>query len=141
VERIQMSFLKRRIYSVIAYIERALPTKVIFLYRRTVAHNKVIAYLTKKRFRAANKMDRYMSLHLPKRSGYFVEVGGYDGLIQSNSKYFELFRNYTGILIEPNPKSFELAKLNRTKNTICIQAACVSNSFQNSFVDFIGGGW
>jgi FkbM family methyltransferase len=38
-----------------------------------------------------------------KRNGFFIEAGGYDGEDMSNSLFFELERNWTGILIEAIP--------------------------------------
>lgn len=36
-----------------------------------------------------------------KRGGTFVDVGAYDGITGSNSLYFEHWRDWTGLLIEP----------------------------------------
>lgn len=41
-----------------------------------------------------------------KRNGFFIESGGYDGEVFSNSLFFELKRNWTGILIEPIPSLY-----------------------------------
>lgn len=46
-----------------------------------------------------------------KDSGFYVEVGADDGENYSNSLFFEVFRNWRGILIEPNQESF--AKMKR----------------------------
>lgn len=43
-----------------------------------------------------------------KRNGFFVEAGGYDGETFSNSLYFELEREWTGLLIEPVPSLYQL---------------------------------
>ena len=48
-----------------------------------------------------------------KRDGVFVDVGGYDGVTGSNTLFFEVFRNWTGILIEPSPNQLERAKAAR----------------------------
>ena len=42
-----------------------------------------------------------------KRDGFFIECGAYDGEAFSNSLLFELERNYSGILIEPNFKAYK----------------------------------
>ena len=41
-----------------------------------------------------------------KTNGFFVECGTFDGEIFSNTLLFELKRNWTGLLIEPNRKSY-----------------------------------
>lgn len=38
-----------------------------------------------------------------KRGGTFVDVGGYDGVTGSNTFFLELFRGWTGVLVEPVP--------------------------------------
>jgi hypothetical protein len=48
------------------------------------------------------------------QNGFFIECGAFDGEFLSNSLFFELKRNWTGLLIEPNHDSFEaLRKRNR----------------------------
>eukprot|EP00095_Tigriopus_kingsejongensis_P001337 maker-scaffold1057_size73593-snap-gene-0.26 protein:Tk01337 transcript:maker-scaffold1057_size73593-snap-gene-0.26-mRNA-1 annotation:"hypothetical protein DAPPUDRAFT_224483" len=49
-----------------------------------------------------------------KRNGFFIEAGAYDGEIFSNSLFFEIKKNWTGLLVEPNPDAFHaMSKLNR----------------------------
>ena len=38
------------------------------------------------------------------KNGFFIEAGGYDGLSGTNSLLFELKHNWTGLLVEPQPK-------------------------------------
>ena len=45
-------------------------------------------------------VDRLLS---GRRDGFFVECGAVDGEVKSNSLFFELKRNWTGLLIEANP--------------------------------------
>jgi len=35
--------------------------------------------------------------------GFFIEIGSYDGESLSNTLFFEMRRNWTGLLIEANP--------------------------------------
>ena len=44
------------------------------------------------------------------RNGFFIEAGAYDGEVFSNTLFYELKQNWTGLLIEPNPDAFELLK-------------------------------
>ena len=48
-------------------------------------------------------MDRVLERHLPGEGGFFVEAGAYDGFIQSNTYWFERFRGWRGVLVEPVP--------------------------------------
>jgi hypothetical protein len=57
-------------------------------------------------------------------NGFFVECNANDGEVNSNSLFFEMKRNWTGILIEPNQAAIaELVKKNRkvNKKTIYIE--------------------
>ena len=38
---------------------------------------------------------------------FFIEAGAYDGEIYSNTLLFEVERNWTGLLVEPNPVLFQ----------------------------------
>lgn len=40
-----------------------------------------------------------------KNGGVFVDVGGYDGVTGSNTLYFEQFRGWHGLLVEPVPSN------------------------------------
>jgi len=64
-----------------------------------------------------------------KRNGFFIELGANDGLTQSNTAFFEFYRDWKGILIEPSFKGYKLCLENRPKS-ICINKGCVSNDYQ-----------
>jgi FkbM family methyltransferase len=51
-----------------------------------------------------------------KKNGIYIELGALDGVLFSNTKFFEDTLNWTGILIEPHPDKFELLKVNRPNN-------------------------
>lgn len=40
--------------------------------------------------------------------GFFVEVGAYDGEMNSNTLYLELELGWTGLLIEPDDQNFDI---------------------------------
>jgi hypothetical protein len=63
------------------------------------------------------------------KNGIFIELGAHDGIIQSNTAYFEYKYNWSGILIEPSFNQYELCKINR-KNSIVLNYACVSNDYK-----------
>lgn len=54
--------------------------------------------------------------------GVFLEIGGYDGVTYSNTKFFEDVLNFKGILIEPVKSQFDKLVQNRKKN-ICLNCA------------------
>ena len=60
-----------------------------------------------------------------KRNGFLIEAGAYDGEFQSNSLFFEMQRNWTGLLIEPVPSFFEKI-LTKNRKMFKINA-CIAN--------------
>ncbi len=92
-------------------------------------NNRIIAVILNYRYFGLNKIDRKLRRFLSNRNGFFIELGANDGLKQSNTKYFELFRGWSGILIEPEPNNFHLIKNNRSQNSKSFHAACVSFDF------------
>jgi FkbM family methyltransferase len=59
-------------------------------------------------------------------TGFYVDVGAFDGIHLSNTYLFEL-EGWTGICIEAHPAYFELLVQNRPDST-CIHAACVGKA-------------
>lgn len=53
---------------------------------------------------------------LNKRNGIYIELGALDGVLYSNTKFFQDTLNWSGILIEPHPNKFNLLKNNRPNN-------------------------
>lgn len=49
-------------------------------------------------------------------NGIFVEIGAYNGIDHSNTKFFEDNLNFTGMLIEPHPMIFNELIKNRPKS-------------------------
>jgi FkbM family methyltransferase len=55
---------------------------------------------------ALHDLDRKLEHYLPEEGGFFVEAGANDGYLQSNTYYFERFKGWTGVLIEPIPELY-----------------------------------
>ena len=67
------------------------------------------------------------------RNGFFIEAGAYDGEISSNTLFFELKQNWTGLLVEPNPDVFQMLNV-KVKWLTCISATntyCVAKNWPN----------
>ena len=56
--------------------------------------------------------------------GTYLELGALDGVRFSNSHLFEFGSGWSGVLIEPNPKSFKALQTNRPKNRLHNVAVC-----------------
>jgi FkbM family methyltransferase len=65
----------------------------------------------------------YEKFFIGKTDGVFVDIGAYNGIALSNTKFFEEI-GWTGICIEPLPEVFEELKMNR--KTVCIRG-CISD--------------
>jgi FkbM family methyltransferase len=51
-----------------------------------------------------------------KKNGTYIELGALDGVLYSNTKFFEDSLNWKGILIEPHPEVFKYLQINRPNN-------------------------
>jgi len=98
--------------------------------------------LSKELFRQGSTGLDYLDLRLieaiaPKKNGYFVELGAYDGVQQSNTYKLQRKFGWTGLLIEPSPRRFIECVENRSfgnrPEMRC--AACVPFDFQHGFVE------
>ena len=45
-----------------------------------------------------------------KKKGTYIELGALDGVLYSNTKFFEDVLGWKGILIEPHPEKFKYLK-------------------------------
>ena len=81
-----------------------------------------------------NQPDKIIEILGGRRDGFFIECGAADGQRNSNTLYLELFYNWTGLLIEANPKYFtELLEKNRNAYLV---NACLSPSKHPQKVEF-----
>ena len=72
-----------------------------------------------------------------KRGGTFVDVGGYDGLTGSNSLFFEHWRGWTGVLVEPVPAQLERAQA--VRSCPCLGLAVAATDGQADFIEITEG--
>lgn len=78
-------------------------------------------------------VDKYLNA---KTKGVFLDIGAHDGVHLSNTLFFEQSREWKGICIEPNPRTFQRLKNNR--NCICIEAAISNKEGRVQFLDLEG---
>jgi len=92
----------------------------------------------KTKYYSEYKQDRYLDTEIfsGKQNGTFVDVGASDGILYSNTYFFEKWRNWSGICIEPRPVEF--AKLIKNRTSAC-ENFCISNSGKpETFAEFTG---
>jgi FkbM family methyltransferase len=70
-------------------------------------------------FHSETGQDRFVAELIPGRDKTFVEFGALDGLLDSNSLYFEQEMGWSGLLIEANPSAFEALQRNRPDAKVC----------------------
>ena len=102
-----------------------------------VLSNRTTARIFGRKYFGLNKLDAKLEQFIDYEEGYFVELGANDGVTQSNTKYFELFKNWKGVLIEPTINKYEDCKRNRNKRSHVVNAACVSFSNQENTVNLV----
>ena len=74
-------------------------------------------------------VDRIMN---QKEGGTFVDVGAYDGVTGSNTMFFERWRNWTGVMVEP--VAAQRAKAEKMRTSPCMEYAV---SDKKGTADFI----
>jgi hypothetical protein len=60
-----------------------------------------------------------------KRNGTFIEIGGYDGEMFSNTLFLEKERGWTGLLVEANPYTYE-QMVRKDRNCFMISKITIS---------------
>ena len=66
-----------------------------------------------KKYYGKNNLDKKLENYLKYNNGFYIEIGAYDGITQSNTYYYEKNKNWKGILIEPSKSVFEKCKFHR----------------------------
>ena len=78
--------------------------------------------------------DRFIDQHVFRglTGGTFVEIGAFDGITHSNTYFFEKYRGWSGICIEPNPAQWDLLRQNRSAKCrqVCIGDRVETVSFR-----------
>lgn len=71
--------------------------------------------------------------------GVFVEAGALDGVLHSNTLFFERERGWTGLLIEPNP--FAFAKLVENRSKCSHMSAALWKNYSDADFEVVEGGF
>jgi FkbM family methyltransferase len=95
---------------------------------------KFVKSLLPGKYFSLNQLDRKLEKYVGYDAGYFVELGANDGVTQSNSLYFERYRSWRGLLIEPVPHNFIKCRQNRSLKNAIYCVACVPFNFSQDFV-------
>ncbi len=97
---------------------------------------KIIRNKKELRYQGLHGIDQKLEKYLNYDNGFFVELGANNGILQSNTFYFEKFRNWKGVLVEPVLHNFLQCKLNRPKSKAFCNA-CTPFNFPEKFVEIV----
>ena len=82
-------------------------------------------------------LDQKLEKYLNYTEGFFVELGANNGIDYSNSMYFEKYKNWSGILIEPSPENYVKCLANRAICSKIFCNACVSFDYKEKFIELV----
>lgn len=91
----------------------------------------------RRRYFGLNDLDAKLEKYLDFDNGYFVELGANNGISQSNTLYFERYRDWHGVLIEPVLHNYFQCKANRSEATRVFCNACTSFEYRDEFVPIV----
>ena len=92
--------------------------KKLFSYRFKTFYKKNF-----RKFNGLKKVDEKMLKYINYKNGFYIEMGAHDGVNNSNTLYFEKYKNWHGLLIEPSPHYKFLLK-NRSKKNKFFNNGC-----------------
>ncbi len=88
-----------------------------------------------KKYYGKNNLDQQLEKYLNFCNGFFIELGAYDGVTQSNTLFYEKNKGWKGILIEPSKSIFKKCKSNRSMRNFFYNCACVSFNYKKTHVE------
>lgn len=86
-------------------------------------------------FYGLNNLDKKLLKYLNFENGYYIELGANDGITASNTLYFEKYKNWKGVLIEPIPHKYLECLKNRSQQNSIHCNACTSFEYNEKFVE------
>ena len=76
-----------------------------------------------KKFNGLKNLDKKMLEFINFENGYYVEIGAHDGVSNSNTYFYEKYKYWKGVLIEPS-FNFNLLVKNRSKSNFFFNYGC-----------------
>jgi hypothetical protein len=91
-------------------------------------------------FQGKDRIDEKMLGYLNYENGYFIEIGAGDGVYLSNTYYFEKYRNWGGLLVDPVLHHYINIIQERPKSRVFL-AAATSFENENPYVELFYAGY
>ena len=121
------------IVEIVNHLLNAHPELAPFI--NSLAQARIDQSVLERRYFGLNNLDQKLEHWLNYDDGYFVELGANNGVDQSNTLYFEKYRNWRGVLVEPTPHNFLACKKNRSVKSNIFCKACTSFDYSSKYVD------
>lgn len=125
----------RRIH-VLEKSEKEYPPKLYHYLKKPEPYIK--QKLTNDKHYSLAKQDKTVYDIFPRKNGFFVELGAYDGKLVSNTLWLEQKHNWTGLLVEGNPKLCDL--IDQKKRRIWRLCASIYSESTSTFIKTGGFG-
>lgn len=87
-----------------------------------------------RKYYSINNIDKILEKYMPYKDGFFVELGANNGIDQSNTLFFEKFKGWNGVLVEPVVHNYFMCRKNRSDKNYIYCNACVSFDYKDRFV-------
>lgn len=92
----------------------------------------------KKNYFSQYSQDKFLNevVFSNKKEGFFIDIGAHDGISFSNSLFFEKYKNWEGVCIEPNPVVF--GKLISNRKSVNLNVCIGSENTKVKFTQIEG---
>ena len=118
-------------------VNQVVKPRLVSRIKVLILGNELLTKIFRFRYFSLNDLDEKLEKYLDIDNGFFVELGANDGVNQSNTLFFERFRGWKGVLIEPfQPNYMELIR-NRSSTNFFKNAACVGPMYTNPTVELV----
>ena len=105
-------------------LSKYIPSFLLNFYRRNL-----------KKFHGNQLLDKKMLNYINYRNGFYIEMGAHDGIVNSNTYYYEKKLNWKGILVEPS-NYFKNLKENRSSKNYFYPYVAVPFNFKKKEISF-----
>lgn len=136
-----------------AIVYRMIAILPCFVLERGIAYSQIMlhAFLLKKKktisrvhgYYGQYGQDQYVwevIFNKKLSNGVFVDIGAYDGILNSNTCFFERMCGFSGVLIEANPGVVGQLRANRTQSVLHCGVANIESSGSQEFLSCSGYG-
>jgi len=137
-----LSFLNLRINRIaskeVCQFENFLSEKKFFSNKKKTLEYNLLNYISlyKKLSYSERFQDLVFDFILKKKKIFFLEFGACDGIVASNTYYFEKYKKSRGILLEPNKVYHKDILINRKRSKIYFQCVDVNSAQKKIFFEY-----